>query len=169
MTIAAFDVHYREDGLASAAAVVFAAYGDDFPGAEYHRMLATPAAYVPGAFYRRELPGILALMERIDRPLATLIVDGYVSMGPRPGLGQHLFEALEARIPVIGVAKSRFAGVPAHEVYRGASRRPLYVTAVGMTVAAAAANIQAMHGAHRVPTLLQRVDRLARDMARYVR
>jgi deoxyribonuclease V len=78
-------------------------------------------------------------------------------------LGWHLFDALESKIPVIGVAKSRFEGAPAHEVYRGASRRPLYVTAAGMTLAKAAANIQAMHGAHRIPTLLQRVDRLARE------
>lgn len=162
--MAAFDVHYREDGPASAAAVVFAAYGDDSPMAEYHRMLAKPVAYVPGAFYRRELPGILALMDRIDMPLATVIVDGYVCMGPRPGLGRHLFEALASKIPVIGVAKSRFQGAPAHEVYRGTSRRPLYVTAAGMAVEEAAANIQAMHGTHRIPTLLRQVDRLARGI-----
>jgi hypothetical protein len=35
-----------------------------------------------------------------------------------------------------------------------------------MTLEEAAANIQAMHGTHHVPTLLQRVDRLARDKAR---
>ena len=165
MTIAAFDVHYREDGQASAAAVVFTAYGDDTPVAEYQQMLAMPAAYVPGAFYRRELPGILALMDRIDRPLTTLIVDGYVRLGSRPGLGRHLFDALESKIPVIGVAKSRFQGASAQEVYRGTSRRPLYVTAAGVTVDEAAANIQAMHGPHRIPTLLKRVDCLARDAA----
>ncbi len=166
MRIAAFDVHYLEDGRASAAAVVFAAYGDDTAIAAYHRMLARPAAYVPGAFYRRELPGILALMDLIHRPLATLIVDGYVSLGPRPGLGRYLFEALDTQVPVIGVAKSRFQAVPAHEVYRGTSRRPLYVTAAGMAVEEAAAKIQAMHGTHRIPTLLQRVDRLAREKVR---
>ena len=163
MTIAAFDVHYREDGQASAAAVVFTAYGDDTPMAKYHRMLAEPAAYVSGAFYRRELPAILTLLEQITAPLDTLIVDGYVWLGSRPGLGRYVFDALESKIPVIGVAKSRFAGVPAHEVYRGASRRPLYVTAAGMTAKEAAMNIQAMHGDHRIPTLLQRVDRLARE------
>ncbi len=166
MAIVAFDVYYLEDGRASAAAVVFTDFGDSAPAAEYHRMLSRSSAYVPGAFYRRELPAILALLENITTPLETLIVDGYVRLGPRPGLGWHLFDALESKIPVIGVAKSRFAGAPAHEVYRGASRRPLYVTAAGMTVERAAANIQSMHGAHRIPTLLQRVDRLAREKVR---
>ena len=165
MTIAAFDAYYLEEGRVSAAAVVFTTYGNDTPMAEYHRMLAEPAAYVSGAFYRRELPAILTLLEQITMPLDTLIVDGYVRLGSRPGLGRHLFDALESKIPVVGVAKSRFADVPAHEVYRGASRRPLYVTAAGITAKEAAINIQAMHGAHRIPTLLKRVDRLAREKA----
>ena len=46
MVIAAFDAYYLEDGRVSAAAVVFTAYGDDTPMAEYHRILAEPAAYV---------------------------------------------------------------------------------------------------------------------------
>jgi deoxyribonuclease V len=165
MTLAAFDTHYLEDGRASAAAVVFKAWGDGRPSAEYHCMLAGSAAYVPGAFYRRELPGILALVDRIASPLATLVVDGYVTLGTRPGLGRHLFEALGGRIAVIGVAKSEFTGSTAALVLRGLSRRPLYVTAAGLTADTAAARIRAMHGSHRIPTLLRRVDRLARETA----
>ena len=165
MTIAAFDVHYLDDSRASAAAVLFDAFVASRPSAAYHRMIVEPAAYVPGAFYRREMPCLLALLDRIDIPLATLIVDGYATLGPRPGLGQHLYEALQGQIPVIGVAKRGVEGVPAHEVYRGGSRRPLYVTAAGMAVEAAAAHVQAMHGPHRIPTLLRYVDRLARERA----
>ena len=165
MMIAAFDVHYLEDGRASAAAVVFADFGDSVPAAEYHRVIARSAPYVPGAFFKRELPAILALLEQITIPLDTLVVDGYVVLGSRPGLGQHLFETLDSGIPVIGVAKSRFEGVPAHAIIRGASRRPLFVTAAGIDAAQAAENIRRMHGPHRIPTLLQRVDRLAREKA----
>jgi deoxyribonuclease V len=165
MTIAAFDVHYLEDGRASAAAILIYDYGDREPIGEYHRMHPFTAAYVPGGFYRRELPAILALMPWIDVPLDTLIVDGYVMLGLRPGLGQHLFEALECKIPVIGVAKSRFKGVTAREVCRGGSRKPLYVTSAGIDIDAASDNIRRMHGAHRIPTLLQRTDRLAREKA----
>ena len=165
MTIAAFDVQYLEDGRASAAAVQFCDYSDSMPAAEYHLMLARCPAYVPGAFYRREMPAILALLEQITASPSTLIVDGYVLLGSRPGLGRYLFEALEARIAVIGVAKSRFEGVAAHEIIRGGSRRPLYITAAGMPVEEAAAHIQAMHGTHRIPTLLRHVDHLARERA----
>ncbi len=163
MSIAAFDVHYLEDGRASAAAVAFADFGDSVPAGEFHRVIARSSPYVPGAFFKRELPAILELLEQITIPLDTLMVDSYVMLGSRPGLGQHLFETLDASIPVIGVAKSRFEGVPAHAIIRGASRRPLFVTAAGIDAAKAAANIRRMHGPHRIPTLLQRVDRLARE------
>ena len=165
MTIAAFDVHYLEDGRASVAAVVFNGYDDHTPTAEYHRIQGGTAAYVPGAFYKRELPAILALLDVIELSLATLIVDGYVMLGSRPGLGKHLFEALGSRIPVIGVAKNRFKGTSALSVYRGVSRNPLYITAAGITAEEAAAYIQTMHGAHRIPTLLRRADQLAREKA----
>ncbi|MDJ0721846.1 MAG: endonuclease V [Desulfobacterales bacterium] len=165
MTIAAFDVHYLEDGRASAAAVLFSGFSVSAPAATYQRMVARSKAYRPGAFYRRELPAILFLLEQITAPLDILIVDGYVMLGSRPGMGRHLYETLGSRNPVIGVAKSRFKGVPAHEIIRGASQRPLYVTAAGMDTAAAAENIRKMHGPHRIPTLLRHVDRLAREGA----
>jgi deoxyribonuclease V len=162
MPIAAFDAHYLADGRASTAAILFNDYGDRIPVTEFHLIHAAAAAYAPGVFYKRELPAILALLDVIDMPLDTLIVDGYVMLGPRPGLGRHLFKALGDRIPVIGVAKNRFKGASALSVYRGVSRKPLYVTAAGMAAEEAAVRIQSMHGAHRIPTLLRQVDRLAR-------
>jgi deoxyribonuclease V len=45
---------------------------------------------------------------------------------------------------------------------RGGSRRPLFVSAVAMSAEEAAAGIRAMHGRHRIPTLLQFVDHAAR-------
>jgi deoxyribonuclease V len=68
-------------------------------------------------------------------------------------------------IPVIGVAKTAFHGSDfAARVLRGASRNPLFVTARGVPVNDAARWVEAMHGPHRVPTLLARVDRLARGL-----
>jgi deoxyribonuclease V len=165
MTIAAFDAHYLEGRRTSVAAVVFNGYDDHTPTAEYHRIQVGTAAYVPGAFYKRELPAILALLDVIELPLDTLIVDGYVMLGSRPGLGKHLFEALAGRIPVIGVAKNRFKETSALSVYRGVSRNPLYVTAAGIDVSRAGNAIRKMRGAYRIPTLLKRVDQLAREKA----
>lgn len=165
--IAAFDVHYLEDGRASAAAVLFSDYGDAAPTREYTRLLPAAADYVPGEFYRRELPCILCLIERIDLPLDEMIIDGYVMLGSRPGLGQHLFQAFDGKIPVIGVAKSSFEGSSGAEVFRGGSGRPLYVTAAGLDLKSAAEKIRTMHGFNRIPTMLKRVDRLARENAFY--
>jgi deoxyribonuclease V len=65
---------------------------------------------------------------------------------------------------VVGVAKTRFAGAggSAVPICRGGSRSPLYITAAGADAIDAAGWVAAMHGPHRVPTLLKRVDRLAR-------
>ncbi len=160
--IAAFDVHYSNDGAAWAAAVLFHDYRDAAPAAEYTRLLTDVADYMPGQFYKRELPCILALIELFDAAPHEMIIDGYAMLGDKPGLGQHLFEAFYGKIPVIGVAKSKFEGSSGTEVFRGRGRRPLYVTASGVDVHTAAEKIRTMHGAYRVPTLLKYVDQLAK-------
>jgi deoxyribonuclease V len=164
MMIAAFDVHYLEDGRASAAAVLFSDYGDAEPAAVFTQFLPGAADYIPGEFYRRELPCILTLLKQINKALDEMVVDGYVMLGNRPGLGQHLFESFDGKIPVIGVAKSRFEGSSRAEVFRGGSIRPLYITTAGLDQKEASERIRMMHGEHRVPTLLKRVDLLARQM-----
>ena len=161
--IAAFDAHYSEDGSASAAAVLFFDYADSAPAAVFTKSLTAGAAnYVPGAFYRRELPCILMLLAEINQTLTEMIVDGYVTLGNRAGLGKHLFDHLDGKIPVIGVAKSKYEESTGTDVYRGGSNRPLYITAAGLRQKTAAEKIRMMHGPHRVPTLLKLVDLLAR-------
>lgn len=163
--IAAFDVHYPSQGPARAAAVLFCAWEAAEPEAILSLPVPEPADYIPGAFYKRELPCLLALLDRFEAPPSVMIIDGYARMGIRPGLGQHLFEALEGRIPVIGVAKSGFPGATAKTLFRAGSRRPLNITAAGMPLHAAAGNIARMHGPYRMPTLLRQVDRIARGSA----
>ncbi|MBN1106310.1 MAG: endonuclease V [Deltaproteobacteria bacterium] len=165
MIIAAFDVHYPEDGRASAAAVLFHDYRDPGPAAEYTLSLPSAADYIPGQFYRRELPCILALIEQFEENPHEMVVDGYVRLGDRPGLGWHLFEFFQGKIPVIGVAKSPFIHSGAIPVLRGRSRKPLYVTSAGVDTVTASKRILAMHGPHRVPSLLKRVDLLGRGKA----
>jgi deoxyribonuclease V len=163
--IAAFDVHYQPEGSASGAAVLFAGYSAKSPAAEITCRLPDAAEYVPGDFYRRELPCILKLYERIGAAPEEIVIDGYAMIGDRPGLGRHLFEALDGAIPVIGVAKTRFEDAPGIEILRGGSVRPLYITAAGIDPREAAERIRTMHGPHRIPTLLKRVDLLARGIA----
>ena len=80
------------------------------------------------------------------------------------GLGAHLFEALDRATPGNRGRKDRFASATRDRGHRGTSARPLYVTAVGIDERLAAAHVLAMHGDHRVPTLLRRVDQLARGL-----
>ena len=144
---------------------MFADWSDPAPAQTLAKAIAEVAPYEPGAFYKRELPCLLAVIGEIGAPLSVVVVDGYVwlSADGRPGLGAHLHEALGSAVTVVGVAKTSFHGADfAEQVLRGDSGRPLYVTAAGVAPAIAAGWIQRMHGRHRVPTLLQRVDRLSR-------
>ncbi|MEO1568718.1 MAG: endonuclease V [Pseudomonadota bacterium] len=155
---------YHLGGVTRTAGVMFAALGDAKANEEQTHEGPTPAPYASGALYKRELPGILALLPRFTRRPALILVDGYVSLADgTPGLGWHLYDALGDKIPVIGVAKNPFDGADqAREVHRGTSERPLYVTAAGLPGAQAARTITLMHGEHRLPTLLKRVDALSR-------
>lgn len=161
----AVDVDYRDDGSAVAAAVLFAEWTSGTIEDTVVRRIAAVEPYRPGLFFQRELPCILAVLADVRVRPDAIVVDGYAVLGRerRDGLGAHLFGALKGEVPVIGVAKNRFADTPAEsEVLRGASRRPLYVTSVGMDEGAARAHIRAMHGSHRIPTLLAAVDRARR-------
>ena len=160
--IAAFDVHYLGNSSASAAVVLFSDYQDSEPAKSYTTTLTKTEEYIPGEFYRRELPCILSLLNQIKEDPDEIVIDGYVMLGDKPGLGWHIFESLNKGIPVIGVAKSEFIGAKAAEVFRGKSTNPLYVTAAGVSLKEASEKIRLMHGPHRIPTLLKCVDLLAR-------
>ena len=128
-----------------------------------HKIDAPAAQYVPGEFFRRELPCILTAIRPFQQQLRTIVVDGHVWLGEnRKGLGAVLYEELERRIAVVGVAKSPFAGGKGTEVYRGTSTKPLIVTAAGMDQIEAAQAIQSMAGPHRIPALIKRADYLSR-------
>lgn len=163
--IACIDADYR-DAEAVTACVAIRAWRDDTSALE--RVVCSPhmpQPYVPGSFYLRELPGTLAVLEALGERPTAVVIDGYVWLGrDRPGLGARLFD--EIGVPVIGVAKTRFhdndRAVP---LLRGDSTRALYITSSG-DAAAAAALVASMHGEFRLPTILKRVDRLARESVR---
>jgi len=161
--IVALDVQYDDaQSKATAAAVVFERWTDAAPFMEYTAVVENVQPYVPGEFFRRELPCLVAVISKIQEPIDLLVVDGYVRLDDRPGMGEHLFEHFEGRVPVVGVAKSRFHGAVGVEFFRGGSKSPLHVTAIGCNIAEAAEHVLTMHGPHRIPTLLKRVDQLAK-------
>ena len=164
----AVDVHYRDGGSAVAAGALFADWETDAIAREAVVTIPSVSAYVPGRFFERELPCILALVETLDTMPSTIVIDGYVTLGPdeRPGLGAHLFDALDRKTSIIGVAKNRFHDTPVSaELLRGRSTRPLYVTSAGIAQEAAKRLIASMHGPGRIPSLLAAADRLSRAPA----
>ena len=165
--ILAFDTHYFED-KAKTVAIQFEHWTDEFPSHVYEETLEGIQPYESGSFYKRELPCILSLLKQMDlTKIDAIIVDGFVVLDDESslGLGGYLYEALDQKIPVIGVAKNNFAKIKTLKIpiLRGDSQKPLYITAKGMNLQQAAAHIQEMHGEYRFPTLLKEVDRLGRE------
>ncbi len=162
--IACIDVGYREDS-ARAACVTFGDWEDDRSLGEYVLDIDHIEPYVPGQFFRRELPCVMAVLNELPTAPDVIVIDGYVWLDAdgRKGLGAHLYEALNEATPIVGVAKTRFAtATTALEVLRGSSDRPLMITAAGLDHDLAADCIRRMHGTNRIPTLLKRVDHLSR-------
>lgn len=167
--IAATDVYYYDDS-ARAVCVLSGEWTDAAPAAVHTQRISPVAAYEPGAFYKRELPCLLQLLQPpVLEQVTCIVVDGFVVLDDkgRPGLGHYLYEALQGKVPVIGVAKTGFHNnrLLVREVFRGDSRRPLYVTSVGIPVDESAQLIHNMHGPHRIPTILKHLDQLSRGQS----
>lgn len=162
--IVCLDVDYRKDVVVTARLMI--PNWDAKAPASLVTIRTRGAApdYIPGAFYRREMPYLVAALEGVTA--AVVVIDGYVWLGPgTPGLGAHLWDAIGKRAAVVGVAKTPFRGAApiVREVCRGESKTPLFVTAAGMEPDVAASHIGEMHGPHRMPAMLRRVDRACRD------
>jgi deoxyribonuclease V len=166
--IAFLDVTYALDA-AGVACLLADTWTAATPAMEISRCLTcAPAEYVPGEFYKRELPLLLAVINDVALRPSMLVIDGYVWLGAKnePGLGAYLFKALRGATPIVGIAKAPYRDDTWSErVYRGESCRPLYVTAAGFEATKAARLVSRMHGKNRIPTLLRQVDRLARAAA----
>lgn len=107
--VAGIDVGFEADGAVTRAAVVVL----DFPSLEFREQALarepTRFPYVPGYLSFREIPAVLAAMERLKTEPDLLLCDGQGIAHPRRfGLACHL--GVLTDIPSIGVAKSRLIG-----------------------------------------------------------
>jgi len=165
--ILAVDVAYQND-TALVGGILFRDWSDPKPLEELVIPCKVEDNYIPGMFYRRELPCIASLLQHVSDKPDCIIIDGFVYLGraKTPGLGKHLYDMLEQKVAVIGVAKTPFKDTPLScEVLRGSSKKPLYVTAAGIKEKTAKSHVQSMHGHGRIPTLLKYVDRLCHTAA----
>ena len=173
--ILAIDVDYRGDH-AIASGVLFQEWNSS-DCAVINAHIDEVAPYEPGSFWKRELPCIHKLLAELDRlrpgfKLGTIVIDGYVFLDnapvPKWGLGGYLNNSLAGEIPIVGVAKTHFAGVPDNiKLFRDNSTSPLYVTATGRDLDQAREdarkNVALMHGLYRMPSMLKFVDQCCRN------
>lgn len=166
--IAAFDTYYNnETGTAKTACVVFENWNDSVPTKVYTEVTKIEDEYIPGEFYRREMPCIISILKKIELPIHTIIIDGFVYLDDSgtAGLGARLYEHLGKTIPIVGVAKTDFARIETlkRKVLRGESSNPLLVTAIGLNLDVVAAKVTSMFGSYRIPDLLKIVDKHTRE------
>jgi len=166
--ILAFDTYYY-DNKAKTVCVEFTEWNQSSDFKVHTEIIDNVSEYIPGEFYKRELPCILSLLNNIDLKLVSIIiVDGFVYLddNKKYGLGGHLYEKLNKEIPIIGVAKTNFASIEKDKkpLFRGDSKKPLYVTSIGIDLEDAFQKIESMHGEFRIPTLLKEMDRLTKEL-----
>ncbi len=83
----------------------------------------------------------MSVLQRADREFDPITIDVYVHLrtDAGKGLGVHLFESLSYSPVVVGVAKNPFKVADHYAtINRGRSKRPLFVSATGCSIAQAA-------------------------------
>ena len=117
---------------------------------------------------KRELPVIISLLSSITISIVdTIVVDGYVNLGNKSlkGLGAYLYDYLNKKLPIVGVAKTKFgpSNNITREILRGNSKKPLYITSAGIELSKASSCILKMHGDYRIPYIPKLVDLKTRE------
>ena len=108
----AVDAYYAGN-KAKVVGVLFENFSDEKPLKIISKIVDDVAPYESGSFYKRELSCIVSLLQDLDmRDISLIVIDGFVYLDGdgRYGLGGHLYEHLERRVQVVGVAKSPFKG-----------------------------------------------------------
>jgi len=158
------DVQYHEK-TAYVAAIAFKNWENERPFKCYTKSIGNVKPYKSGLFYKREMPCLLETINSLDFSIDCLIIDGYVFLSNllEPGLGCYLYQALDDKIPVIGVAKNKFAKYDECKfIFRGESIKPLYISSIGIDIEEACLRIKNMTGKFRFPDLLKLADTNAR-------
>ena len=180
----AIDTYYYKD-RAKTVGVIFENWEDSEPLKIVSTWSSSFGPYIPGEFFKRELPCIMDLIQKEVPDIKDydcIILDGLARLpgSSSEGLGLHLESELEKAFPgfridqdpmviggpaIMGVAKTKFKGVEEDngtcKVLRGEAKNPLYTntTWIKMSSSDAADCLRKMHGQYRIPTLLKILDR----------
>lgn len=172
----AIDSFYYNDTDCYSVGVIFENWKDDHALDIITSHVSNYEHYMPGQFYKKELPGILSILKQVDlNEFDTVIVDGYVwlhdkSNKIKPGLGAKLYEELfkeYSHITVVGVGKTLY-GKPCNtysEVFRGYSKTPLYITCSDISkTEKMATQVKKMYGRYKLPKLLKVLDNKTKEL-----
>jgi deoxyribonuclease V len=164
--VLSLDVHYRND-KAKIVGVLFE-WDDISTKKIIIECIDKVEEYVSGEFYKRELPCLLKIIEKVDLlELEVIIIDGYIFIDNnfKYGLGGILWEKLDRKIPIIGVAKTSFFSnkETVKELIRGNSKKPLYISTIDYPIDKAMENLKKMSGEYRLPTILKQMDTITKE------
>lgn len=175
--IIALDSYYKDD-LCNTSLVLFSQLDSSTPIYTDTIFTKNKEQYIPGQFYKKELPGIKKILEKFKKEnpiwwsmVDMIITDSYVrlKLGDKEwdGLGEYLNNWLkkkkEERI-IIGVAKTLFGDCNqiSEIITRGKSKTPLYIQST-LSNKWAANLVKTMDGNYRIPTMLKLVDQKSRN------
>ena len=82
--IACLDVYYYGD-YAKACGIVFRIEPSERIISRYCKIIESVEEYIPGQFYRRELPCLLEVYDGIGEGIDLIIIDGFVLLGGGKG------------------------------------------------------------------------------------
>lgn len=163
------DVYYKEfnnNTIATVAGIRFSGIEKHHILNEYKTTIYNVESYQPGQFYKREMPCLVTLIEKIQESFDVIIIDGYVYLDKwqKAGLGKHLYDNLSVKKPIIGIAKTHFYDIPQdYAVYHGISKNPLYVTCIDFNISVSKNLVKNLQGNHRIPDIIKMVDKLTRQ------
>lgn len=165
--ILAVDTYYFEN-KAKTVAISFENWNDNIEQKVFTEIIDNISEYKSGEFYKRELPCILSIIKKINlEDYEAIIIDGYVFVddNSKLGLGGFLYEKLNKKIPIIGVAKTDFISLTNNKIslLRGKSKNPLFISSIGINLNEATEKIKFMSGEFRIPTLLKKLDTLTKE------
>lgn len=166
--ILAIDVYYTDSGYKTCG-VLF----EKFDSKEPIKVLTLKShkpvqEYIPGQFYKRELPCIIEFLKFYKIHPDYLIIDGYINLlfdngSITRGIGAYVKVTLEnmhgyEHTKIIGIAKSSFARNDeiSIKVCRGRSKNPLYVQSQDNSITSQV--VENMYGQYRIPEMLKIMD-----------
>lgn len=179
--VGAVDLSYVSDTEAIAAYAAVDAMTLELVDSDFVRV-PVPFPYIPGYLTFRELPALLALVERVrDRMAPVVLVDGSGRLHPRR-FGVAVALGILGGLRTVGVSKHRLCGRPrgvdaealwdgdemlGHRLDGGSKRRTMYVSpGSGLDAASAVAIVRAVWRDRRSPEPIHWADAISRREAK---